>query len=105
MTADRVRNVALLAVVAAFALLAVSYLAGNVPFDIYSHPIAVDLTAHLAGGQIARAGDLSRLYDVNRQWQAEQSLLGARHPEFLDLFVSPPFVAFVYLPLAGSPSS
>jgi hypothetical protein len=103
LTVSRVRDDAILAIIAAFGILAASYLTGDVPFDVYGHPVAVDLTAHLAGGQIAGAGDLAKLYDVGLPLPAEQGLLGGRHPEYLDLFVSAPFVAYLYLPLVNRP--
>ncbi len=103
LTVRRVRVDAFISILAAIAILALTYLGGDAPFDAFGHPFAVDLTAHLAGGRIARDGDLGHLYDVGRQLAAERDLLGGRHPEFLDLFVSPPFTAFIYLPLANRP--
>ncbi len=59
-----------------------------------------DLVANLAGGHLV-AGDSAHLYDVEAQRAWENSVTGA--PQFLDLFISPPYVAVVFRPLAALP--
>jgi hypothetical protein len=59
-----------------------------------------DLVANLAGGHLV-AVDPAHLYDVEAQRAWENSVTGA--PQFLDLFISPPYVAVVFRPLAELP--
>lgn len=80
---------------------AASVATGRPPFDVFGRPVAVDLSAHLTGARIILGGDFWELYNVDTQWSVQQSMLGGGHPEFLDLFVSPPFVAAIYAPLAA----
>ena len=82
---------------------AASNAAGHPPFDAFGHPVAVDLSSHLTGGRLILDGKAQQLYDVKTQWAVQQRMLGGGHPEFLDLFISPPFVALVYLPLSALP--
>jgi hypothetical protein len=60
-----------------------------------------DLQGHLAAGKIALDGNLAHLYDPVTQAHAEAAMVS---PEAaLDLYLSPPFVAFVWAPLAALP--
>lgn len=107
LTAKRLRIYPILVIVMSVGTFAVSIgkaaITGGLPFDSFGSPVAVDLTAHVTAGWIALHGDLSRLYDLNYQWQVQQGLLGSGHEGFLDAYLSPPFVAFAYAPLAGLP--
>ena len=100
-TVRRIRTYSLLALVANVLTQAASIARGSLPFDGFGHPIAVDLSAYLVGTRLLLAGNLPQLYDPGVQWMTQQELLGPGHPEFLDLFVSPPFVTFLYAPLAA----
>jgi hypothetical protein len=76
---------------------------GDPPFDAFGHPVAIDFTAHVTAGKMALSGDLHELYDVRRQWEVQQQFLGSQHPEFVHYYISPPFVAYFYAPLAALP--
>ena len=76
---------------------------GHPPFDVFGHPIAIDLSNRLTAGTMVLHGDVGGLYDVKRQVEVQRALLGGQHPEFLDVYISPPFVAYVYAPLAALP--
>jgi hypothetical protein len=71
------------------------------PLDMFGTPVLPDLVAHVAGGQIVAAGRASSLYDVNTQHVQETALTG--DPSYLNLYLSPPFVAALYAPLSVLP--
>ncbi len=80
-----------------------SIAAGTMPFDVFGHPIAIDLSNRLTTGSMVLNGDVQHLYDLRRQIAVQKTILGGNHPEFLDVFISPPFVAYAYAPLAALP--
>ncbi len=80
-----------------------SIAAGTMPFDVFGHPIAIDLSNRLTAGSMVLNGDVQHLYDLPHQIAVQKALLGGDHPEFLDVFISPPFVAYAYAPLASLP--
>jgi len=76
---------------------------GDPPFDAFGHPVAVDLVAHVTAGKMMLNGDLNQLYDVQSQWAAQQVFLGNRYPDIIHFYISPPFVAVLYVPFAVVP--
>ncbi len=64
-------------------------------------PIASDLAPHLAAARIVLAGDPHHLYDLSYQFAIEQRVLSGHY--WPDPFISPPFVAYLYVPLAHLP--
>ncbi len=52
---------------------------------------------------MALEGNLDRLYDLTYQRDTQQRILGEGHEGLLDLYLSPPFVAYLYAPLAALP--
>jgi hypothetical protein len=104
-TPHRLRLYPATIIVTVLLVYAISLARGSLPFDSYGNPIAVDLTAHVTAGRIALRGDMSRLYDLRYQWEVQQGIIGPGHPQFLDIYLSPPFVAYLYAPLARLPYS
>lgn len=82
---------------------AVGIARGVPPFDVFGHPYAVDLSAHLTGGALLARGQASQMYQVAAQIAAQRVILGDSHAGFLDLYASPPFVALIYAPLSFLP--
>lgn len=103
MTPRRVLHYSLMALLVTSAFYTLIIVAGRAPFDAFGNPVGVDFSAHVTGGRIAHDGDIAHLYDVNRQIEVQRRLLGGGHRELLDLFVSPPFVAYLWLPFAALP--
>lgn len=77
--------------------------AGNLPYNAFDTPILADLTNRIIGADILLDGDAARLYDLDRQAQAQRELFSDMPSDPQSLFVSPPFVAYVYTPLALLP--
>ncbi len=73
---------------------------GAFPVGNSGAPVGGDLPSHLLGGRLFLHGDLHRLYDLDYQRQFWQAWLpdAAFNP-----YVSPPFIAAVYAPLAALP--
>jgi Glycosyltransferase family 87 len=61
-------------------------------------PLLPDLVAHVAGGHLLVSGQGAVLYDLAAQRAVETGITG--DPSFLDLYLSPPFVAALYAPLS-----
>src|SRR5947207_807113 len=96
LTRRRVRRYAFIILIVTLAGYLAGLAAGDYPFDTFGHPVAVDLSNRVTGGRIALQGDLSRLYNIPYQHQIQQGLLGPNHPDYLNIYVSPPFVAYAY---------
>jgi hypothetical protein len=63
----------------------------------------VDFAAHYAGGSIALDGAWSQLYSPDHQHAVQMAFIPGAPPDFLDLYLSPPFVALLYAPFAVLP--
>jgi hypothetical protein len=74
---------------------------GHPPFDSFGHPLAIDLSNRVTAGRIVLNGMTTHLYDVSYQQAVQQRILGGSHPEFLDIYISPPFVAYLFAPLTA----
>jgi hypothetical protein len=103
LTARTARLVAATFLAAAVVTYAGILLLGTPLDDAFGRPIAQDFLAHATAGTIAASGRLTSLYDVGVQREVQQSLLGPGHADHLNLFLSPPFVAFLYAPFAALP--
>lgn len=77
--------------------------AGDLPYNTFDVPISADLTNRFIGADILLDGDATRLYDLDRQAQAQAELFSKMPSDPQSLFVSPPLVAYVYAPLALLP--
>jgi hypothetical protein len=80
-----------------------SMVAGEFPFDAFGQPFAVDFTAKVTGGRLALDGELARLYQIDVQKEVQQQLLDERDPSFLNLFIAPAAVSWLYAPFAAIP--
>jgi hypothetical protein len=68
-------------------------------------PWGSDLAGHLTGARLVLGGEADQLYDLGRQQTVQEQYAGWKvtTPAELDTFVSPPFVAWLYVPLALLP--
>jgi hypothetical protein len=73
---------------------------GTFPLFTDGGPIGGDLASHLLGGRLALHGDLSDLYDLDHQRAEWVTWLPTAD---FNPYVSPPFMALVYAPLAALP--
>ena len=103
LTARTVRLVAATFLAAAVVTYAGTVLRGTPPNDAFGRPLAQDFLAHATAGTIAASGRLASVYDVGVQREVQQTLLGPGHADHLNLYLSPPFVAFLYAPFAALP--
>lgn len=66
-----------------------------------------DFDTHVTSGRIVVAGDQHLLYDLDHQRVIQHTLLGSQTSPRLDIgasrYLSPPFVAYLYVPLAILP--
>ncbi|HEX5164457.1 MAG TPA: glycosyltransferase family 87 protein, partial [Thermomicrobiales bacterium] len=76
---------------------------GDLPYNKFNMPILADLTNRFIGADILLNGDADRLYDLDRQTQSQRELFSQMPSDRHSLFVSPPFVAYIYAPLALLP--
>ena len=100
LTRKRLFHYPLILLVMYLLLSAVSIVTGSLPFDALDRPVAVDLSAYVTGARIVLDGQAAELYSTTHQHAVQTQLLGNKNPEFFDLFISPPFVAAAYAPLA-----
>jgi hypothetical protein len=77
-------------------LLGVSDLAATIP-------PAGDLAPRLAAARILLSGQGSSLYQLDRQQQFVRLVFDGRYPDYVEPYLSPPFVGLAYIPLAGLP--
>ena len=100
-TRERLRNYALIFLVFGFGSIAVAALFGDFPRVLGGQPLLPDYLAHWTGGRMLLDGRLGELYDP----QVQARLQHAEIPgyEGLSWFVSPPFAALLYVPLAWLP--
>jgi hypothetical protein len=104
LTAPRVRAYAAVFLVLGMLGWAALVARGQLPLDAAGRPVAVDFTAHYTAGRMALAGEMGRLYDPLVQRSHQRQFLGQGEEwDFLDLYLSPPFVAYLYAPLAALP--
>jgi hypothetical protein len=73
---------------------------GTFPLFADGSPIGGDLASHLLGGRLLLDGDLDNLYDLGDQENEWRSWLPQAD---FNPYVSPPFMALVYAPLAALP--
>lgn len=99
----RVRLYSLTALILPLIIYAAAYIHGLATVDPTQPPIAADFTAHYTAGMIVARGDVRQLYNVTVQSAVQHGFVGPGHGKFLDLYLSPPFVAYLYEPLAGFP--
>lgn len=103
LTPRRVRHYPLLALAITVFGYTIAIAAGHPPFDAFGQAIAVDFSAHVTGGRMALDGNLRHLYDIAQQRAVQGQVLGSAPDDSIDLYLSPPFVAYLYAPFAALP--
>lgn len=101
---ERLTHYPLILLVMACVIYAIGIVLGDLPFDATGKPIAVDLSAYVTGARIVLDGDVDLLYSLPHQWTVQQSILG-NSPDYLNMFIAPPFVAYAYAPFVALPYS
>ena len=81
-----------------------SILLGRGPLDLAGHVVGTDFLEFYTAGYTLRLGESGRLYDIAYQSQLQQSLIGPALKDYY-AFITPPFLAWLYRPLAGLPYS
>jgi hypothetical protein len=98
LTLRRVRGFSIAIFVVNALLYALVVARGRFPLDAQGTVILPDFIGHLTGGVLALRGDLAHLYDVAAQSAVQRAI--THDASFLDLFISPPLVASLYVPFA-----
>ncbi len=98
LTLRRVRNFSIVVFAVNALLYALVIARGKFPFDALGMAILPDFIAHLTGGTLALHGDLGHLYDIDAQSKVQLAITG--DASFLDLYISPPLAALLYVPFA-----
>jgi hypothetical protein len=98
LTPERLRRVAICLFVMNVGLYAAVVALGKFPSDALHTVVAQDFLGHLTGGILVATGRRGELYDVPAQYALQVAL--THRPEYLDVFISPPLVAFFYAPFA-----
>jgi Glycosyltransferase family 87 len=98
---SRVRGYSWILLVIGVAALAGSVLLGHYPLLAGGQPFQPDFLAHWTGGRLLLEGRAEDLYDPVVQQRLQQTALPGYHG--LAWFVSPPFVAALYAPVALLP--
>lgn len=81
-----------------------SVLLGPGYVDLAGQPIGTDYVQFYAAGQTLLWGESPRLYDLEFQSQVEQSIIGPDLASY-HAFITPPFFAWLFVPLAALPYS
>jgi hypothetical protein len=104
LTAQRVRTYSATFLVLGLVAWAAVVASGQPPLDRLGVPVAVDFTAHYTAGRMALRGELAQLYDPLVQRAHQRTFLGQGAGwDFVDVYLSPPFVAYLYAPFAALP--
>jgi hypothetical protein len=103
LTARRIWRYPIFLLVASVISYAGSIAGGDGLFDAMGMPLFSDFSAQQTAGRIALDGDIGRLYDLQHQHAVQQEILAYQRPEYLNIFISPPIAAFLYVPFAHLP--
>jgi hypothetical protein len=79
-----------------------SILLGKGNHDAAGQIIGTDFLAFYTGGEIISRGQSANLYNLLYQHEVQQSIVGGEWPD-LDLYVNPPFYAWLFVPFAQLP--
>ena len=99
--AERCRNYSIVLIVLGYGLIIASTFLGHLPRTAFGEAVLPDYLAHWTGGRLVLDGELASLYDQRTQLEVQVATVGQTSK--LAWFVSPPFVALLYAPLAGLP--
>jgi hypothetical protein len=97
-TRKRVRMLSTSMLVVSAVLYAIDVAKGRFPYDAQGTIVLPDFLAHLTGGTLVADGRARVLYDVDAQSAFQTSITG--DPKTIDLFLSPPLTALLYVPFA-----
>jgi hypothetical protein len=73
------------------------------PLDAADHPVLADFAAQITAGTVVRYGELNRLYDLRYQSQVQHAIFPGLAQGFLNPYLSPPFMAYVWSVFAAVP--
>ncbi len=76
---------------------------GTSHFDAFGKPILVDYAAHATGGRLALEGRLDRRSENEHQVVVQREMLEVSELRQPDIYLSPPFVAYLYAPFSVAP--
>ena len=96
---ERCRNYSIVLIVLGYGLIIASTLLGHLPRTAFGEAVLPDYLAHWTGGRLVLDGEFASLYDQRTQLEVQVATVGQTSK--LAWFVSPPFVALLYAPLAG----
>jgi alpha-1,2-mannosyltransferase len=80
----------------------ISILLGKGIHDAAGQVICTDFLAFYTGGKIVSDGQSANLYNLRFQHEVQQSIIGDEWPD-LDLYVNPPFYAWLFVPFTRLP--
>lgn len=103
LTPRRVKHYPIMALVVMLLGLSMNIAGGNLPLDAFGTPITFDFSAYVTGGRIALEGEPHLLYNLNHQSKVQQKLLGGIDVGNINIYLTPPFVAYLYVPFAALP--
>ncbi len=102
LTPRRVYHYSIMALLVMSGMYTLAFVFSFGPYE--SRAMTSDFVAQVTAGNIALKGDIHRLYDLRNQWVVQQELLAGSGPkDFLNAFLSPPIVAYLYAPFAALP--
>ena len=81
-----------------------SILLGRGAMDLAGHVVGTDFLEFYTAGTTLRLGESGRLYDIGYQSQLQQLLIGPALRDYY-AYITPPFLAWLYQPLASLPYS
>jgi len=81
---------------------AISILLGPENMDLAGHVIGTDYLQFYTAGYTLRLDESAQLYDLVYQSQLQQELIGPRLSSY-HAFITPPFLAWIFVPLAKLP--
>ncbi len=80
----------------------ISVAAGPGDMDLTGHPVGADFLQFYVAGYALRTNQSARLYELPFQWQLQQQL-AASNSSNLYGFITPPHLAWVYVPFSSLP--
>jgi hypothetical protein len=101
LTPQRMRIYPAIFVILGLASLVINVAMGHIPLTLSGQPLTPDYLAHWTGGKLLLKGDMGHLYDPSVQLELQRGVIGGSTS--LSWFVSPPFTAVLYAPLALLP--
>lgn len=79
-----------------------SILLGKGIYDAAGQIVGTDFLAFYTGGKIISSGHSANLYSLSYQYRVQKTIVGGEWPD-LDLYVNPPFYAWLFVPFSKLP--